>query len=67
MLAALAVAAATYAQISQAPPSTSSGQAPQLPVATVCGQQARPAAQPPEGSGPVVLYVAPCFEAQGGQ
>src|SRR5215831_8158681 len=57
MLAALAVAAAaTYVQ---APA--------QLPVATVCGQQARPAAQPPEGSGPVVLYVAPCFEAQGGQ
>jgi outer membrane protein insertion porin family len=57
MLAALAVAAA--ATFVQAPA--------QLPVATVCGQQARPVAEPPEGSGPVVLYVAPCFEAQGGQ
>jgi outer membrane protein insertion porin family len=36
-----------------------------LPVATVCGQQARPAAQPPAGSSPVVLFIAPCFEAQG--
>ena len=36
-----------------------------FPVATVCGQQARPSAQPPAGSGPVVLFIAPCFEAQG--
>ncbi len=42
------------------------GQAPsELPVATVCGQQARPSAQPPAGSSPVVLFIAPCFEAQG--
>jgi len=34
---------------------------------TVCGQQvAGPRAQPPAGSGPVVLFIAPCFEAQGG-
>src|SRR5262249_62243646 len=33
--------------------------------ATVCGPHAQPAAQPPAGSGPVVLYIAPCFEAQG--
>src|SRR5262245_26711439 len=39
----------------------------QLPTVTVCGQQARPAAQPPAGSGPVVLFIAPCFEAQGNQ
>jgi outer membrane protein insertion porin family len=39
--------------------------AEQLPSATVCGQQPRPAAQPPAGSGPVVLFIAPCFEAQG--
>src|SRR4051812_18028601 len=39
---------------------------PPLPPVTVCGQEARPAAQPPAGSGPVVLYIAPCFEAQGG-
>src|SRR5213592_2731888 len=46
---------------------TSAGQ-PQalaLPPATVCGQQATPLAQPPDGSGPVVLYIAPCFDAQG--
>ncbi len=48
-------------------PSTSAGQpqAPALPPATVCGQQATPLAQPPAGSGPVVLYIAPCFDAQG--
>ena len=39
---------------------------PPLPAATVCGQQARPTAQPPAGSGPVILYIAPCFAAQGG-
>jgi outer membrane protein insertion porin family len=41
-------------------------QAP-LPSVTVCGVQARPAAQPPAGSTPVVLFIAPCFEAQGNQ
>jgi outer membrane protein insertion porin family len=46
-------------------PSASSGQAARLPSVTVCGQQATPLAQPPEGSGPVVLFIAPCFEAQG--
>ncbi len=38
-----------------------------LPSVTVCGTDARPAAQPPAGSGPVVLFIAPCFEAQGNQ
>src|SRR5262249_21656882 len=34
---------------------------------TVCGQQvAPPVNQPPAGSGPVVLFIAPCFEAHGG-
>src|SRR6266581_4674829 len=42
----------------------SAGQAT-LPPASVCGQQATPLAQPPAGSGPVVLYIAPCFDAQG--
>src|SRR5438309_1101367 len=33
---------------------------------TVCGQQvAAPRATPPSTSGPVVLFIAPCFEAQG--
>jgi outer membrane protein insertion porin family len=56
----------------QASPPTGSGQAPStgsgqgaLPAVTVCGQQAVPLAQPPERSGPVVLFIAPCFEAQG--
>jgi len=38
-----------------------------LPTVTICGVQARPAAQPPAGSPPVVLFIAPCFEAQGNQ
>ena len=33
---------------------------------TVCGQQRAPLGQPPAGSPPVVLFVAPCFTAQGG-
>ena len=41
--------------------------APQLPSVTVCGQQAPPPrAIPPDGSVPIVLFIAPCFEAQGG-
>jgi outer membrane protein insertion porin family len=52
-----AVAAPAYAQQPAAP----------LPSVTVCGTEARPAAQPPAGSGPVVLFIAPCFEAQGNQ
>ncbi|HYM25350.1 MAG TPA: hypothetical protein VEU08_19165, partial [Vicinamibacterales bacterium] len=51
-----------------APPVVSATQSPQaLPPGTVCGQHPTPLAQPPAGSGPVVLYVAPCFEAQGNQ
>jgi outer membrane protein insertion porin family len=34
---------------------------------TVCGQQVpAPKTEPPAGSKPVVLYIAPCFQAQGG-
>jgi outer membrane protein insertion porin family len=40
--------------------------APALPPANVCGQQIPPRAQPAAGSAPVVLFIAPCFEAQGG-
>jgi len=41
--------------------------APDLPVIKFCGQEApAPRAQPPAGSGPVVLAYGPCFEAQGG-
>ena len=36
-----------------------------LPSVTVCGTETAPRAQPPAGSGPVVLFIAPCFEAQG--
>jgi outer membrane protein insertion porin family len=63
-LVGVAVAASASAQQAPAPaaqPSTA------LPSVTVCGTEARPAAQPPAGSGPVVLYIAPCFEAQGNQ
>ncbi|HEV3061588.1 MAG TPA: BamA/TamA family outer membrane protein [Vicinamibacterales bacterium] len=35
------------------------------PPVTVCGQQAQPRAMPAADSGPVVLFIAPCFEAQG--
>src|SRR5258708_1687861 len=42
-------------------------QASALPAVTVCGQETRPAAEPPAGSPPVVLFIAPCFEAQGNQ
>src|SRR6478752_5382006 len=38
-----------------------------LPAANVCGQQRAPLAQPAAGSAPVVLFIAPCFEAQGNQ
>ena len=38
--------------------------APALPPANVCGQQVAPRAQPAAGSGPIVLFIAPCFEAQ---
>src|SRR6266540_839426 len=50
-----------------AQPPANQAPAEQLPPATVCGQQPRPLAQPPAGSGPVILYIAPCFEAQGNQ
>ncbi len=41
--------------------------APALPPASVCGQQIAPRAQPAANSAPVVLFIAPCFEAQGNQ
>src|SRR5436305_5665556 len=59
-VAALGLAAHSAAA-QEAPP------APALPPITVCGQETRPAAEPPAGSPPVVLYIAPCFEAQGNQ
>jgi len=40
---------------------------PALPPIQFCGQEAAaPRAEPPAGSGPVVLAFGPCFEAQGG-
>jgi outer membrane protein insertion porin family len=47
------------------PPQDQPAQA--LPTATVCGQETAPLAQPPAGTAPVVLFIAPCFEAQGNQ
>jgi outer membrane protein insertion porin family len=40
--------------------------APVLSTVTVCGSPQQPRVEPPAGSAPVVLYIAPCFEAQGG-
>ena len=59
-LAAAALALTAAPSAAQDPPA-----APALPPATVCGQQIVPRGQPPAGSGPVVLFIAPCFEAQG--
>src|SRR5690242_7767802 len=73
LLAALGLALACPEVAAGAPPavaaelSTAQAPAQPLPAATVCGSQARPAAQPPANSGPVVLFIAPCFEAQGNQ
>jgi outer membrane protein insertion porin family len=68
-LAILAAPVSVAAQ--QAAPVVASAAAPQapapgLPPVTVCGQQRAPLAQPPAGSAPVVLFIAPCFAAQGG-
>ena len=62
-LSAAAAVAAAFCSV--AAPAFAQQQPPDLPMATVCGQQARPAAQPPAGTAPVVLFIAPCFEAQG--
>lgn len=58
LAAALAVLAAAAPAAAQNPASVG-------PLVTVCGQQTQPRAMPPSGSGPVVLIIAPCFEAQG--
>ena len=54
--------------LAQQPPTPALAQQPPAPATlTVCGQQVQaPRTQPPAGSGPVVLFIAPCFEAQGG-
>src|SRR5215475_4035632 len=52
------VAAANAQQPAIAPPANN--------PTTICGQPLpRPQGEPPSGSGPVVLYIAPCFAAQG--
>src|SRR5258705_7356139 len=60
-VAALALMAAPLAAQDQPAPQAG------LPAANVCGQQIVPRAEPPAKSGPVVLFIAPCFEAQGNQ
>ena len=60
----LAVAALA---LSAAAPAAAQEPAAALPPANVCGQQIPPRAQPPAGHAPVVLFIAPCFEAQGNQ
>ncbi len=55
----LPAATAGAQQPAAAPASTGS-------ASTICGQPVQPPrALPPEGSGPVVYLIAPCFEAQG--
>jgi outer membrane protein insertion porin family len=50
----------------QQPASAAPAPAPASGGATICGQQVPPPrALPPDGSGPVVYLIAPCFEAQG--
>src|SRR5262245_47790179 len=68
LLALVAPAARAGAQTTAAPQTPAAAPAQpgeQLPSVTVCGQQARPAAQPPADSGPIILFIAPCFLAQG--
>src|SRR5256885_2921442 len=60
-------AAAVVALSLAAAPSVAQDAPAALPPVTVCGQETRPLAQPPAGSAPVVLFIAPCFEAQGNQ
>jgi outer membrane protein insertion porin family len=55
----------------QTPPAGAKPAAPQTPPSattlTVCGQQVpAPSRQPAPGSGPVVIFVVPCFQKQGG-
>src|SRR5690242_18254266 len=64
------VAAPVMAQQAAAPHNLQQPAAPaqaQTPATiTVCGQQvSAPRIAPPANSGPVVLFIAPCFEAQG--
>jgi outer membrane protein insertion porin family len=61
----VSIGASAAAQTPQ-PPAAAAGAAGEAgPPVTVCGQQAQPRAMPPANSGPVVLFIAPCFEAQG--
>ena len=65
----LAVVVAPVAAAAQQPATAPPGpgqDGPAMPPVTVCGQQRAPLAQPPAGSPPVVLFIAPCFAAQGG-
>src|SRR5713101_4737853 len=59
------LAAAALSLLAVPPPVRAQPAAQPLPPLTVCGQQTRPLAQPAAGSEPVVLIIAPCFEAQG--
>jgi outer membrane protein insertion porin family len=64
LLASASVAAAQTAPAAQRPAAPAAPGDVGPPV-TVCGQQAQPRAMPPANAGPVVLFIAPCFEAQG--
>jgi outer membrane protein insertion porin family len=69
LLATAGMRAGAQAPVAQ-PPAGQTAAAPATPSpnqATVCGQPIpTPAKQPPAGSGPVVLFIVPCFQKQGG-
>src|SRR4029453_14872538 len=61
------VGAQTPAAPTPASQATAAPAQPSPEQATVCGQPIpTPAKQPPAGSGPVVLFIVPCFQKQGG-
>jgi outer membrane protein insertion porin family len=62
----LAIVAAPVAAAAQPAAAPEAGQIPALPPVTVCGRSVAPLAQPPAGTPPVILFLAPCFEKQGG-
>jgi outer membrane protein insertion porin family len=64
---ALALALAASAAAQEPPANPAQASASPSGAATICGQPVPPPrALPPDGSGPVVYFIAPCFLKQGG-
>jgi outer membrane protein insertion porin family len=67
VVAALMAAGGARAQTPAAPKPAAQQPAPSATTLMACGQQVTaPSRQPPPGSGPVVLFIVPCFQKQGG-